>query len=83
MFVFDRERNFYVSAIIGGTLAIAVGIAWALKRKGSDQKVWCFLGDGTEDTGHFAEAVRYVDGFELPCTFVIEDDRWQCEAPKN
>ena len=46
MFMFDRERNFYVSAIIGGPVAIAVGIAWALKRKGSDQKVWCFLGDG-------------------------------------
>ena len=34
MFMFDRERNFYVSAIIGGPVAIAVGIAWALKRKG-------------------------------------------------
>ena len=83
MFMFDRERNFYVSAIIGGPVAIAVGIAWALKRKGSDQKVWCFLGDGTEDTGHFAEAVRYVDGFDLPCTFVIEDDRMAVEAPKE
>jgi len=83
MFMFDRERNFYVSAIIGGPVAIAVGIAWALKRKGSDQKVWCFLGDGTEDTGHFAEAVRYVDGFDLPCTFVIEDDSMAVEAPKE
>ena len=83
MFMFDRERNFYVSAIIGGPVAIAVGIAWALKRKGSDQKVWCFLGDGTEDAGHFAEAVRYVDGFDLPCTFVIEDDSMAVEAPKE
>jgi hypothetical protein len=83
MFMFDRERNFYVSAIIGGPVAIAVGIAWALKRKGSDQRVWCFLGDGTEDSGHFAEAVRYVDGFELPCTFVIEDDGMAVEASKE
>jgi hypothetical protein len=83
MFMFDRERNFYVSAIIGGPVAIAVGIAWALKRKGSDQRVWCFLGDGTEDTGHFAEAVRYVNGFDLPCTFIIEDDRMAVEAPKE
>ena len=83
MFMFDRERNFYVSAIIGGPVAIAVGIAWALKRKGSDQRVWCFLGDGTEDTGHFAEAVRYVNGFDLPCTFIIEDDCMAVEAPKE
>ena len=83
MFMFDRKRNFYVSAIIGGPVAIAAGIAWALKRKGSDKKVWCFLGDGTEDTGHFAEAVRYVDGFDLPCTFVIEDDGMAVEASKE
>ena len=83
MFMFDRARNFYVSAIIGGTVGIAVGIAWALKRKGSKNKVWCFIGDGTEDTGHFAEAVRYVDGFDLPCQFIIEDDQMAVEATKK
>jgi len=80
MFVYDRKRNFFLSAIIGGTPAIAAGIAWALKRKGSPQKVWCFVGDGTEDNGHLAEAIRYVDGWDLPCTFVIESNDRSCEA---
>jgi len=83
MFMFDRKRNFYVSAIIGGTPGIAAGIALALKRKNSKSRVWCFVGDGIEDTGHFAEAVRYVDGFDLPCTFVIEDDGMAVEASKK
>ena len=80
MFTYDRKRNFFLSAIIGGTPAIAAGIAWALKRKGSKQKVWCFVGDGTEDNGHLYEAVRYVDGWDLPCTFVIENNDRSCEA---
>jgi pyruvate dehydrogenase E1 component alpha subunit len=80
MFIYDKERNFFVSAIIGGTPAIAAGIAWALKNKGSDKKVWCFIGDGTEDNGHLFEAVRYVDGWDLPCTFVIESNDRSCEA---
>jgi len=80
MFVYDRKRNFFLSAIIGGTPAIAAGIAWALKRKGSTQRVWCFVGDGTEDNGHLSEAIRYVDGWELPCTFVIESNNRSCEA---
>lgn len=80
MFIYDRERNFFVSAIIGGTPAIAAGIAWALKKKGSDKKVWCFIGDGTEDNGHLFEAVRYVDGWDLPCKFVIESNDRSCEA---
>jgi Dehydrogenase E1 component/Transketolase, pyrimidine binding domain len=83
MFIYDKERNFFVSAIIGGTPAIAAGIAWALKRKGSDKKVWCFIGDGTEDNGHLFEAVRYVDGWDLPCTFVIESNDRSCEASNS
>ena len=39
MFVYDRKRNFFCSAIIGGTPGIAAGIAWALKRKGSKQRL--------------------------------------------
>ena len=69
MFIYDRQRNFFCSAIIGGTPAIAAGIAWALKRKGSTQRVWCFI-----------EAVRYVDGWELPCTFVIENNNRSVES---
>lgn len=83
MFIYDREKNFFCSAIIGGTPAIAAGIAWALKRKGSSQRVWCFIGDGTEDSGHTYEAVRYVDGFDLPCTFVIENNNRSVETPND
>jgi deoxyxylulose-5-phosphate synthase len=83
MFMFDRGRNFFVSAIIGGTPAIAAGVAQGLKKSGSNSRVWCFVGDGIEDTGHFAEAVRYVDGFDLPCTFVIEDDNKAVEVSKK
>ena len=80
MFIYDRKRNFFLSAIIGGTPAIAAGIAWALKQKGSKQKVWCFVGDGTEDNGHLFEAVRYVDGWDLPCKFIIENNDRSCDA---
>ena len=83
MFIYDRKRNFFCSAIIGGTPAIAAGIAWALKRKGSKQKVWCFIGDGTEDNGHLYEAIRYTDGWDLPCTFIIENNDRSVEASNS
>lgn len=83
MFIYDRKKNFFCSAIIGGTPAIAAGIAWALKRKDSKQKVWCFVGDGTEDNGHLYEAIRYVDGWDLPCTFVIENNDRSVEASNS
>jgi deoxyxylulose-5-phosphate synthase len=83
MFIYDRKRNFFTSAIIGGTPAIAAGIALALKRKGSSQKVWCFVGDGTEDSGHLFEAARYVSGFDLPCKFIVEDNNRSVCTPKT
>ncbi|MCJ7587523.1 MAG: thiamine pyrophosphate-dependent enzyme [Candidatus Aminicenantes bacterium] len=83
MFVFDRARNFFSSSIVAATHAIAAGVAWALKRRGSKKRVWCFVGDGAEDEGHFYEAARYVDGWDLPCTFIIEDNDRNVNATKR
>lgn len=74
MFLFERDLNFLTSSILAGTCCIAAGVALALKAEGSDSRAWCFLGDGAEDEGHFYEAVNFVQGQGLPCTFVIEDN---------
>lgn len=68
------EVNFFSSSVLAGTCAIAAGVAYQFKVQGSRFKVWCFIGDGAEDEGHFYEAARFCDGFNLPCTFIIEDN---------
>jgi pyruvate dehydrogenase E1 component alpha subunit len=83
MHLFDKNINFMTSSIVAGMPAIAAGIAKALKEKKKSNKVWCFVGDGAEDEGHFYEAVRYVDGWNLPCTFIIEDNNRSVETPKS
>lgn len=83
MCTIDRGRNFFSTAIVGGGCGIAVGVAWALKQQGSTRGVWCFVGDGAVDGGHFWEAVHYAEGQELPIAFVIEDnDRSTCTTKK-
>lgn len=83
MYIYDRKLNFFTSPIVGGIGGIAAGVALALKRKRSNRHVWCFVGDGAEDEGHFYEAVRYVEGHDLPCTFIIEDDGYAVDTPKK
>lgn len=78
----NKDINFLSSAIVAGNPTTAAGVALALKRKESKNKVWCFVGDGAEDEGNFYEAVRYVDGWNLPCTFIIEDNNRSVETPK-
>lgn len=80
MFLFSKEINFLSSSILAGNCCIAAGVAWALKAEGSPSQVWCFLGDGAEDEGHFYEAVNFVQGWDLPCTFVIEDNNRSVET---
>jgi len=81
MHIFDKK--FFTSSIVAGICAIAVGVALALKLKKSKNKVWCFVGDGAEDNGHFYEAVKYSIGHKLPIKFVIEDNNKSVETSKK
>ena len=75
----DSSINFFSSAIVGGVCGIATGVAWAVKESDKETKVWCFIGDGAIDNGHFWEALQYAEGWDLPVTFVVEDnDRSTC-----
>jgi len=83
MHLFDKNINFMTSSIVAGMPAIAAGIAKAINEKKKSNHVWCFVGDGAEEEGHFYEAVRYVDGWDLPCTFIIEDNDRSVATPKS
>lgn len=72
MNVFDKK--FFTSAIVGGIAPIAVGVAWALKKKKSKNKVFCFLGDMGARCGISLEAINFSRGHDLPIIFVIEDN---------
>lgn len=68
------EHNIYSSAIVTGILPIAVGVALDIKLKSEKKHVWCFVGDMTAETGSFYENYKYAINFDLPITFVIEDN---------
>lgn len=70
---FPKYRIFS-SAIVGGNIPIAVGIAMSIKRKKIKEKVHCFLGDMTAETGIAHEAIKYSTNHNLPIRFIIEDN---------
>lgn len=74
--------RFVCSAIVAGTAAMAAGVALDIQRSGGKEHVWCFVGDGAEDEGHFYEAVRHATAKRLPCTFIIEDNDGSCGVTK-
>lgn len=68
------EHRVISSAIVGGIVPIALGLALAIKRSAGAECVWCFVGDMTAWTGVFNECRKYAIGWDLPITFVVEDN---------
>lgn len=84
MHINDVSRRFYSSAIVGGTVAIACGVALGIKLRGGNEKVHVFCGDGCLDEGFFWEALRYSQGQDLNIVFVVENNnRSVCTTIKD
>ena len=87
MFIYSREHNFLTSSILAGTCCIAAGVAWDIARQplqlGPRPHVWCFLGDGAEEQGHYYEAALFAEAHRLPISFIIEDNQRQVDTPKH
>ena len=81
MSVYSDEPKFYSSSIVGGILPIALGVAMSIKMKGEDNKVWCFVGDMTFESGLFYETYKYARNFQLPLEFVVEDNNLSTNTP--
>lgn len=71
----NRNYKFITSAIVGGILPIAVGLAMA------GERVWVFVGDMAAETGIFHECVKYATGHDLPITFIVEDNGYSVDTP--
>jgi pyruvate dehydrogenase E1 component alpha subunit len=69
------EYKFICSSIVGGIPSIAAGIAFAIKQQNKTNRVWCWVGDMSSETGAFHEAYKYSLNHDLPITFIIEDNK--------
>ena len=81
MSVYSKEPKFYSSSIVGGIIPIALGVAQSIKMKGEENKVWCFVGDMTFESGIFHESYKYAKNFDLPLQFVVEDNNLSTNTP--
>ena len=68
------KYKIYSSAIVGGILPIATGVALGNKIKKKNSKVFCFIGEMTAETGIMHECLKFSKNKKLPIHFVIEDN---------
>lgn len=69
------------SAIVAGTIPLAVGAALAFKSQGKDSVAVAFFGDGAVCEGAFYESLNFASLMKLPVIFVCENNLYSTHLP--
>lgn len=77
MHIMAPDKDFMAtSAIVGSTVSLAVGCAYANIYLGVQKKCVVFFGDGAIDEGAFWESLNFAAVKKIPVLFVCEDNNY-------
>jgi TPP-dependent pyruvate/acetoin dehydrogenase alpha subunit len=68
--------NLGANAIVGGSLGIATGAAFAAKTLGTDRVAVCFFGEGALGQGSLYEVMNLAQLWTLPVIYVCENNQY-------
>ncbi|HZT41384.1 MAG TPA: pyruvate dehydrogenase (acetyl-transferring) E1 component subunit alpha [Chthonomonadaceae bacterium] len=75
MHLVDVERGFLGGyGIVGGTIPLGVGAAFALKYQGKKNICASIFGDGSMQQGVVHESMNMAGLYKVPCLFVLENN---------
>lgn len=75
MHLMDRAAGFLASTpIVGSTIPIATGVAWAEKMQRSRGTIVAFFGEGAMEEGVWHESVNFASLHKLPILYVCENN---------
>jgi pyruvate dehydrogenase E1 component alpha subunit len=81
MHLFDLDRRFSTTGIVGSTLPVALGHAHAAVIEGRDSVAVGITGDGGANTGAFHESLNLAAVWKLPLVVLIENNEWAISVP--
>jgi 2-oxoisovalerate dehydrogenase E1 component len=82
MHVFAPEVGMLgTSGIVGPSILMAAGIAYASRLARSDRVSVAFFGDGASNNGAFHEGLNLAAIWKLPVIFVCENNQYATEVP--
>lgn len=77
MHMFDKQLGFLGGhGIVGGHIPMAAGVGFAIKYRGGDQCIVCFMGEAAVNNGAFHESLNMAGLWKLPVIFIIENNRY-------
>lgn len=77
MHLFDLEKHFYGGhGIVGASVPIGTGLAFADKYRGNKNVTFCYFGDGAAHQGQVYESFNMAKLWNLPVLFIIENNHY-------
>lgn len=84
MHMIDQSVGFLgATPIVGGTVPLAVGTAWAASLLKRPEVTVIFLGDGCIEEGVIHESLNFAALHQLPILFVCENNDFSVYTPRN
>lgn len=69
------------TAIVGGSIPLAVGAALSARMQGNGRIAVAFFGDGAAEEGSFHESLNFAGLHRLPVVFVCENNQYATNSP--
>ncbi len=69
------------TAIVGGSIPLAVGAALSSRMQGNGRIAVAFFGDGASEEGSFHESLNFAALHRLPVLFVCENNQYATNSP--
>jgi pyruvate dehydrogenase E1 component alpha subunit len=77
MHLFDLEKHFYGGhGIVGASVPIGAGLAFADKYNNKKNVTYCYFGDGAAHQGQVYETFNMAKLWNLPVLFIIENNHY-------
>lgn len=81
--LFDPQHRFSTTGIVGSSLPVALGHAYAARLEGTDDVSIGITGDGGTNTGQFHETMNMAAIWKLPLVVLVENNDYAISVPAS
>jgi TPP-dependent pyruvate/acetoin dehydrogenase alpha subunit len=81
--LFDSEHRFSTTGIVGSSLPVALGHAYAARLDKTDDVAIGITGDGGTNTGQFHETLNMAAIWSLPLVVLVENNEYAISVPAS